>query len=238
MLHFFREWQEASHATPGRRMYHWVSAAVLLGILVWTFVVHVPVWFFPVILVVDSVLYIFLIRKWIRDDLLSAYRAEHPAGPAKENGASTEVQRTSFGTSLQSVTGLSGPWFHLASASETELIRKAAAEEDILVIELDGSRMRTVGDLYAEYLRAFSFPEYFGSNWNAFHECLADLRWLPARKYLTIVSRSSQVLEDEGWELETYLRGLETAGKTWSTKVGLGYEWGHCDIPFHTILVS
>lgn len=55
------------------------SGAVLLAIFVWTFVVHVPVWLFPAVLVVDSVLSVFLVRKWIRDDLLSAYRAEHPA---------------------------------------------------------------------------------------------------------------------------------------------------------------
>lgn len=83
MRHFFREWQEASHATPGRRRYHNITIWVVLAIGVWN--LAVPVWVCPVAVIADWVLYAFLVRKWIRGDLLSAYRAEHPADPAEED---------------------------------------------------------------------------------------------------------------------------------------------------------
>jgi hypothetical protein len=37
---------------------------------------------------------------------------------------------------------------------------------------MDGRRMRTVDDLFQQYLREFRLPEYFGWNWAAFDECM------------------------------------------------------------------
>ncbi|MDP9907317.1 barstar family protein [Arthrobacter bambusae] len=122
--------------------------------------------------------------------------------------------------------------------SEAGLIRAAISGADVLVIELDGSKMRSIDRLFAEYQQRFSFPDYFGWNWNAFDECLGDLRWLPARKYVTIISHADQVLSNERIELGTYLRIIHNVGKAWSTTVGLGYERGHADIPFNTVLVE
>jgi len=31
---------------------------------------------------------------------------------------------------------------------------------------------------------AMHFPEYFGGNWDALHDCLTDLSWQPARGYV------------------------------------------------------
>lgn len=141
-------------------------------------------------------------------------------------------------TTFESVTSLSAPRVHRASKSEVDLIRKAASGADVLVVELDGSRMRTVEGLLGEYARGFSFPGYFGWNWHAFDECMYDLGWLPARSYLTIIAHAPEILSDEPKDLEAYLRILEILGRDWSTTVGRGYEWGHGELPFHTILVD
>ncbi|MDP9903111.1 barstar family protein [Arthrobacter bambusae] len=141
-------------------------------------------------------------------------------------------------TTFESVTSQTAPWVHRATRSQADLIRRAATGVDILVIELDGSRMRTVRGLFEEYIRKFSFPANFGWNWNAFDDRLYDLQWLPARKYLTIVTHAGEVLLNERDALENYVRHLEIIGKRWSTTVGLGYEWGHGEVPFHTVLVE
>lgn len=141
-------------------------------------------------------------------------------------------------TNFESLTSNSGPWVHEASNSEATLIRNAASKADVLVIELAGNRMRTLEGLFGEYAQAFAFPGYFGWNWAAFDECLYDLGWLPARSYLTIISHGSEVLSKEPEELETYMRVIWRVGQAWSTSVGRGYEWGHGELPFHTILVK
>lgn len=140
--------------------------------------------------------------------------------------------------SVESVTDESVPWVHHVTESQAEMIRATLSGADVLIIELDGSKMRTVDGLFSEYQRGFLFPEYFGWNWNAFDECIRDLEWLPARKYVTIIGRADQLLSKEGAEITTYLRIIQSAGKSWSSRVGLGYERGHSDIPFNTVLAE
>ncbi|MCP2048969.1 UNVERIFIED_ORG: hypothetical protein J3D58_003041 [Paenarthrobacter nicotinovorans] len=55
---------------------------------------------------------------------------------------------------------------------------------------------------------------------------------------MTIVGRADQLLTKEWAEITTYLRIIQSAGQTWSSRVGLGYERGHSDIPFNTVLVE
>jgi hypothetical protein len=140
--------------------------------------------------------------------------------------------------SVESVTDGSAPWVHHVTESQAEMIRATLTGADVLIIELDGSKMRTVDGLFSEYQRGFLFPEYFGRNWNAFDECIRDLEWLPARKYVTIISRADQLLSKDWAEITTYLRKIQSAGQTWPTTAGLGYERGHSDITFNTVHVE
>lgn len=47
----------------------------------------------------------------------------------------------------------------------------------VYTIELNGITSREV--LHAELARVFSFPDYYGRNWDAFDECIDDIE-LPA----------------------------------------------------------
>ena len=40
---------------------------------------------------------------------------------------------------------------------------------------IQGRKCRTASNLFGEFARALAFPEYFGHNWDAFYDCLADL---------------------------------------------------------------
>ena len=42
------------------------------------------------------------------------------------------------------------------------------------VFTLEGKGMRSERDFFAEVSKAFSFPEYFGNNWAAFHDCYSE----------------------------------------------------------------
>jgi len=49
------------------------------------------------------------------------------------------------------------------------------------------------------------FPDYFGSNWDALDECLADLDWLDLPGYVLLIDSGQLILCEESEELlETF----------------------------------
>ncbi|MFG1912407.1 barstar family protein [Kribbella sp. NPDC048928] len=98
--------------------------------------------------------------------------------------------------------------------------------------------MRTVDDLFQQYVREFRLPEYFGWNWAAFDECMTDLAWMPANGYLTVIDSADQVLADELDDRATSLRHLRGIGRYWSRAFALGPAWGRGEVAFHTVLVD
>lgn len=78
MLHYFRERQEALNATPGRRIYNFVSAAVVLAVMALVFAGVAPVWVSWATFAASVILDVLLTRKWIREDLLRDFRADQP----------------------------------------------------------------------------------------------------------------------------------------------------------------
>lgn len=141
-------------------------------------------------------------------------------------------------TTWNEVSRTSGPWVHRTAAGDLPLILGPAGSADVLLVRLDGARMHTLEELFREYVREFSFPEYFGWNWAAFDECMKELEGQPARAYLTIITHADQVLSAEPDELPTYIRQLEEIGRRWGGAFALGPEWGGGEVPFHTILVE
>ena len=55
---------------------------------------------------------------------------------------------------------------------------------------IKGRLCKTPATLFAEFARALAFPDYFGHNWDALEECLADLEWLPAKGYILQIGRA------------------------------------------------
>jgi Barstar (barnase inhibitor) len=92
-----------------------------------------------------------------------------------------------------------------------------------------GNKMQRLDDLYDEFSAALQFPEYFGENWAAFDECLADLEWLPAPGYVLLISSAVEVLSLEPEkQFATFVRILS----------GICAEWARAKSPkpFHVML--
>lgn len=98
---------------------------------------------------------------------------------------------------------------------------------------LQGKKCRTSASLFEEFARALNFPEYFGHNWDALEECLADLEWLPARGYILLITDAQAVIEDNEEEYETLLEVLNDAGEAWSK----GQTTSGQRAPFHVLFV-
>jgi hypothetical protein len=98
---------------------------------------------------------------------------------------------------------------------------------------IKGPKCQTIAGLLTECARALDFPDYFGHNWDALEECLADLEWLPAKGYVLLITDAGCVLPDDDEEYETFLEILRDAGEAWgSGQAGMGTRRA---TPFHVL---
>ena len=98
---------------------------------------------------------------------------------------------------------------------------------------IKGAKCQTTAGLLTECARALDFPDYFGHNWDALEECLADLEWLPAKGYILLITDASHVLPNDEAEYETFLEILRDAGEAWgSGQAGMGARRA---TPFHVL---
>ncbi|MFC9312754.1 barstar family protein [Streptomyces nigra] len=110
-----------------------------------------------------------------------------------------------------------------------ELI-EAAKLRGLGVFRLDGAQMVNQASLFQEFKIKLQFPEYFGGNWNALDECLADLAWLDRSGYLLVIESEGSLLCDEEPDVREMLGELLR---------DLSGEWSDSDPPviFRTVLV-
>jgi RNAse (barnase) inhibitor barstar len=108
------------------------------------------------------------------------------------------------------------PWSSLVvvphASAVTSVVRAPAG---FALRTVNGRKCATPAGLFAEFARALEFPDYFGHNWDALEECLADLEWLPAKGYVILVTDAQAVIPDDD-EYETLLEVLNDAGEAWS----------------------
>jgi hypothetical protein len=94
-----------------------------------------------------------------------------------------------------------------------------------------GRRCRHTAELFAELAEVLEFPDYFGHNWDALEECLADLEWLPGKGYVLLFTEAELILPDDEDEFATFLEVLNDAGEAWAAGDG-----GKRAKPFHSAL--
>ena len=81
--------------------------------------------------------------------------------------------------------------------SRTDEILNATQESALQVsrIPLAGAADRQA--LMQRIAGALQFPSWFGANWDALEDCLADLSWLEARGHVLLFEGTAAVAEDE-----------------------------------------
>jgi len=103
-----------------------------------------------------------------------------------------------------------------------------------------GRKMRTVQGLFDEIAAALQFPYYFGENWPALNECLADMDWLPRGSGIVIVvlDAGEVLVEEPQVELEAFIRSIVNASETYAQAIDEGEWWDRPAVPFHVVLQS
>ena len=93
----------------------------------------------------------------------------------------------------------------LSDASRSGVYRVSRADEVLEATE--GSRLhvsrislsgvRDKPALLASVGRALRFPDWFGANWDALEDCLADLSWLEAPAHVLLLEDSTGIARDD-----------------------------------------
>jgi Barstar (barnase inhibitor) len=112
------------------------------------------------------------------------------------------------------------------------------ADAALTVRAVRGSKTRTRQALLDEFSAALQFPYYFGENWPAFNECLADLDWLSiSTGVVVLVYEAVQVLADEHpGDMAAFVRAVQNAGSVFGRPVEDGEWWDRSALPFHVVL--
>jgi len=131
------------------------------------------------------------------------------------------------------------PYLFVVSMTErdaTGLARatRVRAPDSALVTVLRGRKMVTEDGLYDEFAAALQFPYYFGENWDALSECLADLSWLPAPGHVVVITSAPQLLTAAVERaLSVFVRLLERVAAGWSSPQPLLRDQDV--VPFHVV---
>jgi hypothetical protein len=131
-------------------------------------------------------------------------------------------------------------WLHFLLAPEEkayDLSRDLAQSAPCQVVSrvIRGRKAQSKDALFDESAAALQFPPYFGENWDAYDECLADLEWLPAEAYALWITNATRLLDSEPPEqFQTALRIWDNASQEWGKPVS--GEWARPARAFHVIL--
>lgn len=104
--------------------------------------------------------------------------------------------------------------YHMPLDGEAGL--NAGAEHNgFFVFRADLGRARNKDELLDAIGRAMAFPEWFGHNWDALLDCLADLGWRPAEGYVVILEHCDGIHGRAEADFVQTLQVFEAAANEW-----------------------
>lgn len=89
--------------------------------------------------------------------------------------------------------------------------RRYVHKTSAIVREVEGGRCSNKDALMSEFAEALSFPDYFGRNWDALEECLADLSWLPSAEVVVVIRSAIDVCREDAQEFRTFIAVMKAA---------------------------
>ena len=98
----------------------------------------------------------------------------------------------------------------------------------VRLFRIDGARVHSKGRFLAVAADAMGFPEWFGGNWDAFHDCVTDLAWEPASAYVVLLGGMQRFATHALRDFYIALTILEEAAQYWSDT----------GVPFHVLVAA
>lgn len=94
----------------------------------------------------------------------------------------------------------------------------AAMALDFAAVAIDLAGCSDKQEALARFQAALKFPDWFGGNWDALADCLADMSWWPAAGYLLLLEHAGEWREAEPEEFDTALGIIEEAAQGWAVQ--------------------
>ena len=104
--------------------------------------------------------------------------------------------------------------YHMPLDGEEALVT-AAEQNGYLVFRVDLTKAENKAALLEAVGRTMRFPEWFGHNWDALMDCLADLGWAPAEGYVVILEHCDGIHGRAEADFVQALQVFETAANEW-----------------------
>ncbi|MFJ3584594.1 barstar family protein [Streptomyces sp. NPDC090127] len=109
------------------------------------------------------------------------------------------------------------PWMHIITAGGGIPVDELLpASGSTYVARLDGREMPDETSAFQHFWEVLKFPDYFGWNWDAFYDCLRDLRWLSSDHHILIIESADRALAEDDSARTEFFESLWRAGQSWS----------------------
>ena len=105
-------------------------------------------------------------------------------------------------------------------------LQQAATAAGLDFTRIDVHRVHGKQAFLAAVASALEFPEYFGMNWDALHDCLTDMSWRRAEGYVLVLSGLEQLADAPDFDVELATRLLASVADYWKQR----------EVPFHIVL--
>ena len=105
------------------------------------------------------------------------------------------------------------------SARKPEEVQRAAEQAGLAVFRIELKAVRDKKAFLGHVASALHFPEWFGGNWDALHDCLTDLEWVPATNgYVLIFEQAEHFGSNQRQEFDEATAVLISAAEYWKSK--------------------
>ncbi|ANQ86400.1 hypothetical protein dqs_3379 [Azoarcus olearius] len=95
-------------------------------------------------------------------------------------------------------------------------LKAAALQLGFHTAEIDLAACADKAEVLRAFETAFALPDWFGHNWDALSDCLADLSWLQRPGYLLLAQGGSGLRTRSPETLDTLLDILRDASRGWA----------------------
>lgn len=87
--------------------------------------------------------------------------------------------------------------YRMPRARDPRGLVDAAAGAGLRAVQVDLAGAKGKDAALAALARALAFPAWFGGNWDALEDCLADLSWMPAKGYVLVIAGAGGLGADD-----------------------------------------